>query len=210
MGCSSAATIELVAETYVFRSRKRDRRRRTAVEAPWLGAQAGGEDWMETHPYRQAVVDRNLDRLVALFADDVVFHSPVISDPAFEGRDSVAALYAMVFDSFEDVEFTHDLSEAGARIFVGKARVLGKPLTLTTLLELDPEGKIREIWVMIRPLSGVVAVADAIGSGLAKRRAHGVVLAVRPFLGVLAGLTAVTDRVGSRLIAALNRSTELS
>jgi ketosteroid isomerase-like protein len=69
---------------------------------------------METHPYRQAFVDRDLDRLVALFADDVVFHSPVITDPAFEGRDSVGALYAMVFDSFRDFKFTHDLS-GGAR-----------------------------------------------------------------------------------------------
>jgi ketosteroid isomerase-like protein len=31
---------------------------------------------METHPYQQAFADRDLDRLVALLADDVVFHSP--------------------------------------------------------------------------------------------------------------------------------------
>jgi SnoaL-like domain len=58
---------------------------------------------MQTHDYRQAFSDRDLDGLVSLLADDVVFHSPVISEPGFEGRDSVAALYAMVLDSFSDV-----------------------------------------------------------------------------------------------------------
>jgi len=73
----------------------------------------------------------------------------VISEPGFEGRDSVAALYAMVFDSFSDVEFTHDLGDEDAHIFVAKARVLGKPMTLTTLLKSDVDGRIREIWVMV-------------------------------------------------------------
>jgi hypothetical protein len=113
----------------------------------------------------------------------------------------------MVFDSFSDVEFTHDLGDEDAHIFVAKAKVLGKPMTLTTLLESDTDGKIREIWVMVRPLGGVLAVADAIGSRLAKRRARGVVFPLRTFVKMVAGLAAVVDRVGSRLIAVLNRST---
>lgn len=162
---------------------------------------------MQAQDYRQAFSDRDLDRLVSLLADDVVFHSPVITEPGFKGRDSVAVLYAMVFDSFTDVEFTHDVGEETTQFLVSQARVLGKPIKLTTLLESDADGRIREIWVMIRPLSGVVAVADAIGSRLAKRRARGVVVAVRTLVWILAGLATVADRVGSRLIAALNRST---
>jgi hypothetical protein len=162
---------------------------------------------MESHPYRRAFADRDLDRLVALLADDVVFHSPVISDPGFEGRGSVAALYAMVFDSFSDVEFTHEFGNEGAHVLVAKARVLGRPIKATTLLEFNADGEIREIWVMVRPLSGVVAIAEAIGSPLAKRQGRGLVLAVRVLLKILAGQAGVTDGVGSRLIAALNRST---
>ena len=162
---------------------------------------------MESHAYRRAFADRDVDRLVGLLADDVVFHSPVIRDPGFEGRGSAAALYAMVFDSFSDVEFTHELGDAGAHVLVAQARVLGRPIKATTLLEFNAAGEIREIWVMVRPLSGVVAIADAIGSRLAKRQGRGLVFAVRVLLKILAGQAAVTDGVGSRLIAALNRST---
>jgi SnoaL-like domain len=162
---------------------------------------------MEPDPYRQAFADRDLDRVLALLADDVVFHSPVISAPGFEGRDSVAALHSMLFDAISDVEYTHELSDETAHILVSNARMLGKPFKATTLLELNAEGKIREIWVMVRPLAGVVAIAEAIGSQLAKRRGPGRAPIVRALTKLLAGLAAVADRTGSRLIDALNRST---
>jgi SnoaL-like domain len=162
---------------------------------------------MESHPYRQAFAERDLERLVALLADDVVFHSPVVGAPGFEGRDSIAALYSMVFNAISDVEYTHEIGDEGAHILVNNARMLGKPLKATTLLEFNAAGEIREIWVMVRPLSGVVAIADAIAPRLFKRQGRGLLLAVRVLLKILAGMAAVTDRVGSRLIAALNRST---
>jgi hypothetical protein len=162
---------------------------------------------MESHPYRQAFADRDLERLVGLLADDVVFHSPVIGAPGFEGRDSVAALHSMVFNVISDVEYTHEIGDEGAHILVGNMRMLGKPLKATTLLELNADGKIGEIWVMARPLTGVVAIAEGIGSQLAKRRGRGRSPAVRALTKPLAGLAAVANRTGSRLIAALNRST---
>lgn len=162
---------------------------------------------MEPHPYRQAFADRDLDALVALLADDVVFHSPVISDPGFEGRDSVAGLLAIVLDAITDVEFTHEFGDERAHVLVANGRVLGKPIKATTLLEFNADGRIREIWEMVRPLTGVVAIAEAIGSQLAERQKPGRGRAVRALSKPLAGLAAVTDGRGSRLIAALNRST---
>ena len=162
---------------------------------------------MEPHPYRQAFAARDLDGLVALLADDVVFHSPVIADPGFEGRDSVAALLAIVLDAITDVEYTHELADGDTRILVANGQVLGKPIKATTLLEFNADGKIRDIWVMVRPLTGVVAIAEAIGTPLAKRRGPGRGPAVRALSKPLAGLDALTQRTGSRLIAALNRET---
>jgi hypothetical protein len=162
---------------------------------------------MEPHPYGQALAARNLDGLVALLADDVVFHSPVINDPGFEGRDCVAALLAMVLDAISVDEFTHELGDERTRILVFNGRVLGKSIKTTTLLELNTDGKVREIWAMVRPLTGVVAIAEAIGSQLAERRGAGRGPTVRVLSKPLAGLAAVTDRIGAGLIAALNRST---
>lgn len=162
---------------------------------------------MDPHPYRQAFAARDLDGLVALLADDVVFHSPVITDPGFEGRDSVAALHAMLFDAITDVEYTHELGDESTHFLVANGRALGKPIKSTTVLEFNADGKVREIWVMVRPLIGVVAIAEAIGSQLAERRRPSLGAAVSVLSKPLAGLAAVTERGGSRLIAALNRST---
>ena len=161
---------------------------------------------MEQHPYRQAFADHDVDRVVELLADDVVFHSPVISDPGFEGREAVGELVRVILDRILDVEYTHEFGDERAHVLVADSRVLGKPVKVTTLLEFNAEGKIREIWVMARPLVGLVAIAEGIGAGIAQRevpaRAGALALALRP----LAGLAAATDRVGSRLVASVNRS----
>jgi hypothetical protein len=150
---------------------------------------------------------RDLEGLVALLPEDVVFHSPVINDPGFEGRDSVAALLAMALDAITVDEYTHELGDERTHILVSNGRVLGKPIKISTLLEHDTDGKIREIWVvMVRPLTGVVAIVEAIGSRLAERRGPGRGPAVRVLAKPLAGLAAMADRVGSGLIAALNHS----
>jgi SnoaL-like domain len=160
----------------------------------------------ELHPYRRAFAGRDLAPVLRLLADDVVFHSPVIAGQGFEGRDSVAVVLAIALEAITDVEYTHEVGVDGARILVANGRVLGKPIKSTTLLELDPDGKIREIWVMARPLTGVVAIAEAVGSELAKRQGPGRAPALRALSKPLAALAAVTDSIGSGLIAALNRS----
>ncbi|HEV2061482.1 MAG TPA: nuclear transport factor 2 family protein [Solirubrobacteraceae bacterium] len=161
---------------------------------------------MELHPYAQAFADGDLDGALALVTDDVVFHSPVISDTAFEGRASTAALLEIAFREVRDVQYVHASGDATSHVTVADARVRGTPVKVSTLLELDADGKVREIWVMARPLVGAVAIAEAIGSGLAQRQAprreRALALAMKP----LAGFAAATDRVGSRLIGELNRS----
>jgi hypothetical protein len=42
--------------------------------------------------------------------------------------------------------------------------VLGKPIKVTTLLELNADERIGEISVMVRPLTAVVAFAEAIAT----------------------------------------------
>jgi hypothetical protein len=162
---------------------------------------------MEPHPYGQALADRDLDRLVALLADDVVFHTPDIAEPGFRGRDAVATVLAMLVDVVTDVVSTHEVGDEGTRILVNDGRVLGRPITATTVLGFDAEGKIREIWVMARPLTAVVAFVEAIGPRLAERRGPGLGAVVRVLSKPLVWSAAVAEHVGSRLISALNRST---
>lgn len=160
---------------------------------------------MPLHPYAQAFANRDLDAAVELLADDVVFHSPVIVEPGFEGKAAVAELLKVVFEKVTDEEYLVDTGDDEVHILVADATVLGKPIKATTLLQYDANGKIREIWVMARPLVGVVAIAEAIGSGLVGREAPGRGRVVRAASKPLAGLAAVNNAAGSRIIAALNR-----
>jgi hypothetical protein len=157
---------------------------------------------MEAHPYRQAFEARDLDRLLPLLADDVIFHTPILSELAFEGPDAVAPFLTFVLDAFEDVEFTHDLGDEDSQVLIYDARVLDKAVKATWLLELDAEGKIREIWVMIRPLTGLTAIVEAAGRRLAERRGTALSELSKP----LADLAAEADRAAAGLLADLNRS----
>ena len=161
---------------------------------------------MELHPYAEAFSARDHAATVALLSDDVVFHSPVISDQGFEGKAATAALLEIVYREIGIERYTHGWQDAAAAIYVADARVRGKRVKVTTLLELDGQGLIREIWVMARPLVGLVAIAEAIGGGLterqAPRRAAVTAASVKPF----AGLAALMDRVGAGLVRSLNRS----
>jgi hypothetical protein len=141
-----------------------------------------------------------------LLAEDVIFHSPVIGETAFEGLASTAALLEIAYREISEVEYTHGFGDDESHVLVADARVRGKRVKVTTVLELAPGGKVREIWVMARPLVGLVAIAEAIGAGVAQReapsRARPLALALKP----LAGMAAATDQIGSRLVAAMNRS----
>jgi hypothetical protein len=161
----------------------------------------------DSHPFRQAFADKDLEAMGPLLAEDVSFHSPVIREPGFEGREAVLALFRIVFDAITDVNYTHEYGDEKARVFVSDAKVLGVPFKATNLIELDADGKVREIWVMARPLAGVAAIAEAIGSGLAGRQGAANSAAVRAATKPLRGMAAATDRVGGRVIGRLNRET---
>jgi hypothetical protein len=168
---------------------------------------------MEPHPYRQAFAARDLDRLVSLLADDAIFHSPLTRELGLEGHDAVAVFLPIALDVFKETEYTHDFGDEHSHVIVGDARVLGKPVKTTWLLELDAEGKIRDIWVMVRPLTGLVAIFEAVGlQAVGLREAEGDDESVSPeavsaLSKQLADLAALTDSGVAGVIGNINRST---
>jgi hypothetical protein len=121
---------------------------------------------MTLHPFGEAWMAGDLDDVLSLLTDDVIFHSPLIDEPAFEGRDSVALIFAIALDAFEDLSFTHDVGDGRSHVLVGDTKVLDRPLKTTWLLELDSKTRIREVWLMVRPLTGLTALAQAIGRAI--------------------------------------------
>ena len=159
---------------------------------------------MNSHPYRQAFEARDLDGLLSLLADDVIVHSAVSAGSDFHGRGSAAAILAIVLDVFEDLECTHELGDERSHVLVYDARVLDEPIKTTWLLELDAEGKVREIWVMNRPLTALIGLTEALGR--ATERAGGGP-AVREVAERLAALAVDLGPAVSRVVGDLNRAT---
>jgi hypothetical protein len=112
--------------------------------------------------FRSAVEHLDLDAVHELLAPDVVFHSPVTFHP-FVGRDTVMQLLRLVAQTFEGFRYTDELQADGAHALIFRAAVQGKELEGIDLLRFDEQGLIADFTVMLRPLSGLVPFAQAMG-----------------------------------------------
>jgi hypothetical protein len=117
--------------------------------------------------FRTAVEAGDLDAAVALLADDVVFRSPVVFRP-YRGREAVGELLTAVSRVFEDFSYVREIGapDASDHALVFRARVGDRQIEGCDFLHLDENGSIDEFVVMVRPLSGVLALAEAMKAQL--------------------------------------------
>ncbi len=115
---------------------------------------------MQSDRFRAAAESKDFSAFEEIFADDVRCRSPAVFKP-YEGRDAVAMLLATVADVFEDFSYSDQLETAGTAILAFSARVGDRTLDGIDLLRFDDDGKVREMAVYIRPLSGLNALAEA-------------------------------------------------
>jgi limonene-1,2-epoxide hydrolase len=112
--------------------------------------------------FRAAVVRQDIEAAVALLAPDVVFHSPVTFHP-FLGKETVSALLRLVAQTFEDFRYTDELAGEGSHALIFRASIAGRELEGIDLLRFDEQGLIADFTVMLRPLSGLIPFAQAMG-----------------------------------------------
>ena len=115
--------------------------------------------------FRAAVEAGDIDAAVDLLADDVVFRSPAVFK-AYEGRAAVEPLLRTVFGVFEDFRYTDSLVGDDGHVLVFGARVGDRELQGIDLIRTDEAGAIREFTVMVRPASGLAALAAEMGARL--------------------------------------------
>jgi SnoaL-like domain len=116
--------------------------------------------------FRAAIEARDHAAMVAAFAPDAVLRSPVSFKP-FEGREAISQLLAILLETFEDFHYTDEFEAEGKAALVFRARVGDRELEGLDLFRFDAEGSIAELTVMVRPLSAVIALAEAVGPKLA-------------------------------------------
>jgi hypothetical protein len=117
---------------------------------------------MKSDAFRKAAESKDFSAIDDLFAEDVTFRSPVVYKP-YEGRESVATLLGAVSQVFEDFRYTDQTETDGTATLAFSARVGEKEVDGIDLLRFDEEGRIREMQVYVRPMSGVTALAEAMG-----------------------------------------------
>jgi hypothetical protein len=120
---------------------------------------------MKSDTFRAAAEAKDFSNLEEIFAEDVSFRSPVVFKP-YEGREAVAMLLGAVVQVFEDFRYTDHTETGDTATLAFSARVGDKELDGIDLLRFDSDGKVREMAVYVRPMSGVHALADGMKAKL--------------------------------------------
>jgi hypothetical protein len=108
---------------------------------------------------------RDEDAALATIADDVVFRSPAVHTP-YEGKETVEGILRLVATVFENFRYTNEWRDGRTTILFFEANVGARELQGIDILEENDEGKIAKFTVMIRPLSGLQAVAQTMAERL--------------------------------------------
>jgi hypothetical protein len=127
-----------------------------------------------THAFPAAIAARDAGALIETLAPDVVLHTAVTRFP-FEGRDLVADTYRSVLESFEEIRIVDEFESGDTHAFFWEGRIAGRPVAGADRIRLDEGGRVREITVVGRPMSGVATFLTEIGFRLARRRRGGLV-----------------------------------
>ena len=117
--------------------------------------------------FRAAVEARDPAAMEAALHPDVVFRSPAVHTP-YEGREKTMELLGHVIEVFEDFRYVEELHGESLHGLVFEARVGDKRLQGWDRLKLDADGLVTELTVMVRPLSGLIALAQAMGERLGR------------------------------------------
>ncbi|SNX56369.1 SnoaL-like protein [Streptomyces sp. TLI_55] len=119
--------------------------------------------------FREAVEAWDFDAVEALLAEDVVFTSPVVFKP-YPGKAITAAILRGVSRVFEDFRYVREIegTDGAHHALVFEARVGDRTLTGCDFLHVNEDGLIDEFTVMVRPLSGAQALAEAMGAQFAR------------------------------------------
>jgi hypothetical protein len=114
---------------------------------------------VRSDPFRQAAEAKDFSLVSDLFADDVTFRSPVVYKP-YEGRDALEVVLGAVVKVFQDFRYTDQFEDGDTAMLIFEAKAGEREVQGVDILRFDEAGQISELIVMVRPMSGMHALAD--------------------------------------------------
>ena len=124
-----------------------------------LKSKSNADKFLEA--WHHAIREKNLDLMHDWVTDDVVLYSPAIFIPK-KGRSEVEPLLRDVLAVFEGYHVTKTWIDGDEILLEFEARVNEKQLQGIDRISLTPEGKMRQLKVMIRPYNGLVTLMKAV------------------------------------------------
>jgi len=117
------------------------------------------------HPFANAVLAGDHDAALVTIADDVTFRSPAVHKP-YHGKQQVDGILRLVATVFENFRYTAEWRDGATTILFFEANVGDRELQGIDILEENEDGLVAVLTVMIRPLSGLQAVAATMAARL--------------------------------------------
>ena len=119
--------------------------------------------------WHQMLETNDMSVLNDLLADEIVFRSPVAYKP-YEGKQVVFFILTNVIQVFQDFTYHREFfTEDGENVVLEfSANVSGKSLKGIDMIRFNDRGQIIDFEVMIRPMSGLAALAEQMGIRIAK------------------------------------------
>lgn len=114
--------------------------------------------------WHKMLQNRDMSILNELLAEDVVFRSPVAFSP-YQGRQVVFFILSNVIQVFENFSYQREFISADGNnvVLEFSAQVSDKKLKGIDMIQFNDEGKMIDFEVMIRPKSGLEALALEMG-----------------------------------------------
>lgn len=117
--------------------------------------------------WHEMIAARDLGTLNEIIHPDAVFRSPVAHSP-YHGRDALVLALSTVITVFEDFTYHREFVEPNGKdvVLEFSAHVDGKQLKGADFIKFDDDGQIIEFEVMIRPVSGLMALGQRMGAAI--------------------------------------------
>jgi hypothetical protein len=114
--------------------------------------------------WHDMIAKQDLSALRSIVHPDVAFRSPV-AHTAYKGADALILALGAVATVFQDFVYYRQAASADGLTVVLEfgAKVGGKDVKGVDLIRFEEDGRIAEFEVMIRPLSGLQALAEEMG-----------------------------------------------
>lgn len=122
---------------------------------------------MKSDAFKQAAENKDFSAGEQIFSDEIVFRSPAVFKP-YEGKEAVGGVLSAAVQVFEDFRYTDQIETGDTAALLFEARVGDRELNGVDVLRFDSEGKVSELMVMVRPLSGLNALVEGMGKKLAE------------------------------------------